>query len=69
MAQGITSEDILRQQSLDSLKQAFYGQFKYVNYIPDLFELIEDDRLYEWIIEQFEAEFTTNELLKIFQYE
>lgn len=65
----ITSIDILNEQSLETLKEKFFNQFKSVKYVFDLFELIEASALFRWLVEQFNTEFSLNEIKEIFDYE
>lgn len=68
MAQ-VTANDILRSQQLETLKEKYYEEYRYDSRLPELFELIEPEKLYEWLIEQFEEDFKVNELKRIFDYD
>lgn len=61
-----TALDILNEQSFDVLEQAFYGHFKTVKYLAELFEMIPHDQLQAWFVEQFSKEFSFNEIKEIF---
>lgn len=37
------------------LVQRYYAEFKNDTRLPELFELIEEDKLRKWIIDQFES--------------
>lgn len=65
----ITSNEILREQSLEKLTEAYYEQYKYDNRLPDLFELIEPEKLYEWLVEQFDNDFSYKEIKELFDYQ
>ena len=62
----LSVEDILREQSLDTLQTAFFYNFETTHYIDELFDMIPEDALYEWIIQKFCAEFDVNEIKEIF---
>jgi len=64
-----TAKDYLTDKSLDELKTAFYERFNITNYVPELFDLIPENVLYNWLIEQFEKEFTLQELKEVFEDE
>lgn len=64
-----TSKEILDEQSLDDLAEVFYEKFNITNYVPELFEMIPEDRLRDWLTEQFEKEFSFRELKEIFDDE
>ena len=64
-----TAEDYLSEKSLDELETAFFEQFNSTKYVSELFELIPEDVLYGWLIEQFEKEFTLQELKEVFEDE
>lgn len=65
----ITSLDILNKQSLETLKSEFFNQLKSVKYVFDLFELIEEGVLFQWLVQQFNAVFSLEEIIEIFDYE
>lgn len=64
-----TSREILEKQSLDDLAETFYNKFITTKYVPELFEMIPQDRLRNWITEQFEKEFSFRELKEMFEDE
>lgn len=64
-----TEKDYLSEKSLDELETAFFEQFNSTKYVQELFELIPEDALYGWLIEQFEKEFTLQELKEVFEDE
>lgn len=68
MAQ-VTKNDILREQSLEKLIETYYEEYRYDNRLPELFELIEPEKLYEYLIERFEQDFKLHELKEKFNYE
>ena len=68
MAQ-VTANDILRFQQLETLTRKYYEEYRYDSRLPELFELIEPEKLYEWLIEKFEEDFKVNELKRIFDYD
>ena len=65
----ITSNEILREQSLEKLTEAYYEQYKHDNRLPELFELIEPEKLYEWLVKQFEDDFSYKEIKELFDYQ
>lgn len=64
-----TAENYLSEKSLDELETAFFAQFNSTKYVSELFELIPEDVLYGWLIEQFEKEFTLQEFKEVFEDE
>ncbi len=65
----ITSNEILREQSLEKLTEVYYAQYKHDNRLPELFELIEPEKLYEWLVEQFDNDFSYKEIKELFDYQ
>jgi len=65
----ITKNDILREQSLEKLTEAYYEEYRHDNRLPELFELIEPKKLYEWLISQFEDDFSYKEIKELFDYQ
>lgn len=63
-----TAKEILQGQSLEQLIEAYYEEFRHDNRLPELFEMIEPERLYEWIIDSFISEFSRSEIVEIFEW-
>lgn len=68
MAQ-VTKADILLQVPLPDLQEKFFEHYNSLSYVPELFELIDIDKLCAWLVNQFTRDFTLNELKEIFDYE
>lgn len=51
---------------LNALKEAYYENYNNDNRLPELFELIDEDKLHEWFCGQFERDFTYGELVEMF---
>ncbi len=65
----ITSNQILRGQSLERLTEAYYELFRHDNRLPELFELIAANKLKKWLIQQFEKDFSLTEIKNEFDYD
>lgn len=65
----VTAEEILREQSLERLIVAYYGEFRYDSRLPELFEMIEPEKLYEYLIERFLDNFSRSRIAEIFEWE
>lgn len=65
----VTKLEILVSVSLDTLKNEFFNQYNSLSYVPELFDMIEEMTLKEWLIHQFTRDFTVKELMEIFEYE
>lgn len=51
---------------LNALEEAYYENYNNDSRLPELFELIDEDKLYEWFCGQFERDFTYGELVEMF---
>ncbi|MCM1142622.1 MAG: hypothetical protein NC453_28965 [Muribaculum sp.] len=65
----VTANEILREQSLERLIEAYYEEFRYDSRLPELFEMIEPEKLREWLIVRFLCESSRKEIIKIFGWE
>ncbi len=66
---SITPEDILLQVPLCNLQEKFFEHYNSLSYVSELFEMIEADKLAEWIINQFIRDFPIKQLREMFEYE
>lgn len=60
-------EEFLKEFSNEELIQMFYQEFNYCSYVGELFEMIDEDKLRKWLINQFSKEFSLRELKELFE--